>query len=117
MWPTALGARSRSGRARRKTSTARLLEAAELAAREVELQEPVREAGVVLEVRVDSRSPVPVRPLELPVGREGAEEEVGQPVGDGEVVGPLEAPRRFGEGGEREPVPCGDDLIVARRLR
>ena len=48
---------------------------------------------------------------------ERAEQELAEPARRVEVVGALEAPARFGQRGQRQPVPGRDRLVVTERLR
>src|SRR5207247_10004998 len=87
----------------------RLLQPAELAGREVQLVEPVREVGVVLEVARPLRDAVPPRAMEAAVRRrERSEQELAEPARRVEPIRALEDPRALGEGGKRQSVPRRD---------
>src|SRR3989442_1519628 len=96
----------------------RLLEPAQLAGRDVQLVEPVRDVRVVLEVARALRLALTPRPVEPPVlTRERPEQELGQPASRDEQVVPAEPPRGLRQRRQREPVPGRDRLVVEERLR
>ena len=102
---------------RKQREPVRLVQPAELAGRDMQLVEPVRDVRVVLEVAGplrDAVSPGSVQPLAV---GERAEQELGELARGVEPVVALEPPPRFRERGEHEPVPGGDRLVVAQRLR
>ena len=103
---------------REEREPARLLEPARLAGRDVQLVEPVRDVGVVVEEAGVLGDAVAVRAVEAALGRrERAEQELAEASRRVEPVVALEARAGLGERGEREAVPGGDRLVVAQRLR
>ncbi len=96
----------------------RLEQPAQLARRDVELDQPVRDVRVVVEEAEAARPPVADRAVEAAVVRgERAEQELTEPPRRVEPVGALEPVAGLGERGEREAVPRGERLVVAERLR
>ena len=87
----------------------RLLEPAQLAGRDVQLEQPVRDVGVVLEVARslgDAVAPGAVQPA---LGRrERPEQELRQAPGGLDPVRPVESAAALGQRREREPVPRRD---------
>src|SRR5207237_6031170 len=74
--------------------------------------------GVVLEEAVRVRASFAPRPEEPAVlGRERAEQEGRELARRVEQILPVQPPPRLGQRREREPVPRGDHLVVAQRLR
>src|SRR5262249_34096888 len=95
-----------------------LLEPAQLAGRDVELVEPVRDVRVVLQVpRHGGAAGAEAAPQPAVAVRERAEQELAEPARRLEPVRPLEPPGRLREPREREPVPGRDRLVVEPRLR
>ena len=103
---------------REARQSVRLLEPAQLARGDVQLEQAVRNVGVVLEV-AGSLGPAgaegPVQPAFA--GRERAEQELAERAGRVEVVGALEAAAGLRQRREREPVPGRDRLVVPLGLR
>src|SRR3954469_19441457 len=96
----------------------RLLQPPQLACRDVQLVEPVRDVGVVLEKRVRVRASCTPRSKQLPVRLgQGAEQELAEPSRCDDDVVALETASRLRECSEREPVPRREHLVVACRLR
>ena len=95
----------------------RLLEPAELARRDVQLEQAVRDVGVVLEVARALGLAGAERAVQAVVRRERAEQELAERARRLEVVGALEPAARLGKRGQGEPVPGRDRLVVAQRLR
>src|SRR5437660_10313552 len=96
---------------------ARFLEPAELARRDVELVEAVRDVGVVLEEAVRVRAPVTPRSEKPAVlRRERAEQELPKRPRRIEQVGSVQPPAGLRERRQREPVPGRDHLVVAEPL-
>ena len=96
----------------------RLLEPAQLAGRDVQLEQAVRDVRVVVEVARSARAPVAAAaPQAAVLAGERAEQELAEAARRVDPVGPLEPPAGLGERGEREPVPGRDRLVVAQRLR
>ena len=81
----------------------------------MELVEPVREVRVVVEEAGAARLAVPEAALELVAGESGPSRNAATAAVD--VVRAVEPPPRLGERRDREPVPGGDHLVVAGRLR
>ena len=103
---------------REERKPARLLEPARLARRDVQLVQPVRDVGVVVEEAGVLRDAVAVGAVEAALGRrQRPEQELAEPPRRVEPVVALQAASGLGERGEREPVPGGDRLVVAQRLR
>jgi hypothetical protein len=102
---------------RQQREPTRLLEPAQLAGRDVQLVEPVRDVRVVVEVAGAARATVAARAVKALAVREGAEEKPGEGMGVFDQVGPVKATPGFGQGREREAVPGGDRLVVKPRLR
>src|SRR6185503_12124701 len=97
---------------------ARLEQPAYVAGRDVELDETVRDVRVIVEEAAAADPAVADAPQHAAVlAAERPEKEVAQPHGGLEPVVPLEAPGRLGERREREAIPRGDRLVVAKRLR
>ena len=91
---------------------------AQLTRRDVELEQPVRDVGVVVEVAGAARPAVaPASPQPTGVIRERAEQELAEPPGRVDPLRPVEPPPGFRERRERKPVPGRDRLVVAQRLR
>ena len=78
----------------------------------VEGEEAVDEAGVVLEVAVEVRRPVPPRPEQTAVRVQRFEHEGGVLLRGLAVAGLAEHHRRLGERPQREAVPRGQHLVV-----
>src|SRR5262249_50072449 len=96
----------------------RLLEEAQLAARDVQLVQAVRDVRVVVEEAAPggrARAPAAAQAPVLVAQR--AEQEVGQTAGRLEEVAALEAAAGLRQRGEREAVPRRDHLVVAPGLR
>ena len=102
---------------REQREAARFLEPAQVAGGDVQLVEPVRDVRVVVEVAGARRPALPVAAPQAAVVRQRAEQELGQAAGGVEPVVALQAPRRLGECGQREPVPRRDRLVVEPGLR
>src|SRR6185436_7881072 len=83
----------------------------------MELVEPVRDAGVVVEEAGPARLTVADAADEPPLRRHRADQELAERARLVDPVGPLEPPARLGQGGQREAVPGGDRLVVETRLR
>ena len=96
----------------------RLLEPAQLARGDVQLEQAVRNVGVVLEVAGSLGPAGAERPVQPAFGGgERAEQELAERAGRVEVVGALEAAARLRQRREREPVPGRDRLVVPVGLR
>ena len=95
----------------------RLAEPAKVSRRDVQLEEPVRDVGVVLEVAGALGLAGPEGAVQTAVVRERAEQELAERAGGLQIVGAVEPARRLGQRCEREPVPGRDRLVVAQRLR
>ena len=96
----------------------RLAQPAQLARRDVQLEQPVRDVRVVVEIAVPARAALAeAAPQPAVRSRERAEEEVAEPACRLDPVRPLEPPPGLRERREREPVPRRDRLVVAQRLR
>ena len=95
----------------------RLEQPAELARRDVELEQAVGDVRVVVEVPGAARTTVASRAQESSVFGQRPEQELADAAGDLEPVVALEAVRGLGERRQREPVPGGEDLVVAEGLR
>ena len=103
---------------REERESARLLEPARLAGRDVKLVEPVRDVGVVLEEARVLGDAVPVGAVQASVGRrQRTEQELAESPRCGEPLVVSEARTGFGQRRQREAVPRRDRLVVAKRLR
>ena len=91
---------------------ARLVQPAQVAGRDVELVQAVREVRVVVEEPGAGRTPRSAGADDLAV-----DEQLGELDRLREHVVAVEHPPGFRQRGEREPVPRRDHLVVARRLR
>ena len=95
-----------------------LFEPPQLARGDVQLEQAVGDVRVV----VQEAGPAGAAGAQAPTkpafrGGQRAEQELAQPPRGLDPLRPLEPPPRLGERGEREPVPGGDRLVVAQRLR
>ena len=96
----------------------RLVEPAWLPGRDVELEQPVRDVRVVVEIAGSAGAAIAIAALEpAAVAGERTEEELAQRSSRVDPVGSLEAAPGFRQSGESEPVPRGDRLVVTQRLR
>ena len=102
---------------RAKRQPPRLEQPARLARGEMELEQPVRDVGVVVEIAGAARPPVPPRARAAGPVREWTEHELRGVFGGLDPVGPSQEPSRLGERRDREPVPGGDRLVVEAGLR
>ena len=96
---------------------ARLAQPARLARRLVQVHEPSREEGVVLEQPGVPRRTVHRAAREPAGGTVDAQQVVRCSRGALDEVAPREREARAREGGDRQPVPAGDDLTVGQRRR
>ena len=113
--PTVLGVLEELDREQRKPPG--LEQPAELARRDVELDQPVRDVRVVVEEAEAARTSVACRAEKAAVlGRQRAEQELTETACSVEPIHALEPVSRFRERGEREAVPRRERLVVAEWL-
>ena len=92
---------------------ARLVEPAAVEGRLVHVDQRRGDERPVLEVALELRLTRLPRAEEPAVAAHVAQDELRVPDRGGDVVGPVERPAGLGEGAAREPVPPGQDLVVA----
>src|SRR6478752_8254258 len=82
----------------------------------MQLVEPLRDVGVVVEIPGSACATGPVRAVQAPGGGERPEQESGEPAGGVDPVCAVEPPPRLGQRRQGQPVPGGDRLVVAAGL-